>query len=80
MTLRPNVQEWVIKQQIVEDQVTGLTFQFEAMPGSDAPFRLRIFGDIPGGNREILFSKSGKEAGSSTFLGLCRPAWLTDIT
>ncbi len=69
---------WIIQEQTVEDPVTGLTFQFETLPGSDAPFRLRVFGKtLPHGNREILFDKDGVEAGGGVCVsGLCRPAWL----
>jgi hypothetical protein len=80
MALKPNPQTWSIKEQVIEDLPTGLTFQFEAMPGSDAPFRLRIFGNLPYGNREILFNAKGEEAGSGTLLaGLCKPSWLTQV-
>ena len=77
MSMKPDARPWTIQEQIVEDPVTGLTFQFEVLPGSDAPFRLRIFGDLPFGNREILFDEKGAEASAGTFVaGLCRPAWL----
>lgn len=80
MAMKPNGNTWSIKEQVIEDLPTGLTFQFETMPGSDAPFRLRIFGDLPFGNREILFNAQGEEAGSGTFLsGHCRPSWLTSV-
>jgi len=44
MELKPDARDWTIKEQILEDPVTGLTFQFEAVPDDlDAPFRLKIF-------------------------------------
>ena len=81
MSVKESPREWTVKEQVVEDLASGLTFQFESIPGSDAPFRLRIFGSIlPFGNREILFNSEGEEAGSGTLLsGLCRPTWLTNV-
>lgn len=73
--------KWIISEQIVEDLPTGLTFQFEVVPNDhDAPFRFRIFGELPYGNREILFDKNGKMVGSGTGLtSHCKPTWLTKI-
>lgn len=80
MALKPNALVCAIKEQIIEDPVTGLVLQFEMKPGSDAPYRLRIFGDLPYGNREILFDKNGKEAGAGTLLsGSCRPTWIREV-
>lgn len=80
MTTKPGASNWTIKEQIIEDAASGLTFQFEVDPESSAPMRLRIFGDLPFGNREIVFDRNGEEAGSGTALtGLSRPTWLTSI-
>lgn len=80
MAVKPNAQICTIKEQIIDDPVSGLTLQFEFKPDSDAPFRLRIFGDLPHGNREILFNKEGVEAGAGTSLtGACRPSWLKEV-
>ena len=80
MAVKPNAMTLHIKEQIIEDLVTGLTFQFAYVEGSDAPFRLQIFGDLPFGNREIIFDKTGKEAGSGTALaGFCAPSWLREV-
>jgi hypothetical protein len=80
MGLKAEAREWTIREQIVEDLPSGLTFQFEVVPDSTARYRLRIFGDLPFGNREILFDVNGKEAGSGTALaGLCKPTWLTVV-
>ena len=43
MAVKPNAQDWTIKEQIIEDPVTGLTFQFSIAKGSDAPMRLKIW-------------------------------------
>ena len=80
MSTKQDARDWTIKEQIVEDLASGLTFQFEVIPDSTARYRLRIYGDIPHGNREIIFDVEGKEAGSGTALsGLCKPAWLTNV-
>ena len=80
MGLKDDACEWTIREQIVEDLPSGLTFQFEVVPDSTARYRLCIFGDLPFGNREILFDVNGKEAGSGTALaGLCKPTWLTKV-
>lgn len=79
MSIRPNAREWTIREQIIEDPVTGLTIQFETVPDdADSPYRLRIFGAGKFGNRELLFGPSGQRTGSGTFLGLCKPTWLNE--
>jgi len=76
MSLKENAADWTIKEQIVEDAVSGLTIQFEVTP--DGERQLRIYGDLPFGNREIVFAQDGTKAGAGTFVaGLCRPSWLT---
>ena len=79
MAVKPDGKTWRVKEQIIEDRVTGLTYQFEVMP--DGEMRFRIFGDgLPFGNREIIFDADGAEAGSGTATrGLCRPAWMEQI-
>ncbi len=80
MALKPNGSVCRIREQIIEDPVTGLTIQISHKPGSDAPFRLSIFGDLPFGNREFLFNENGEEAGAGTALnGSCQPSWLREI-
>ena len=81
MPLKPNARDWTIKEQILEDPASGLTIQFERVDSdSDAPFHLRLFGDLPYGNREIIFGPDGTEVGAGTHLGGChKPAWLTDV-
>jgi hypothetical protein len=78
MPLKENAKTLTIREQIIEDPVSGLTFQFEVMP--DGSSRFRIYGDLPFGNREFIFDENGQEAGAGTALvGLCRPGWLTNI-
>ena len=80
MALKPNGSVCSIAEQIIEDQVSGLTLQFIHKPGSDAPYRLLIHGDLPHGNREILFDVDGAEAGAGTALvDACRPTWLREV-
>lgn len=63
--MKENRKQWSIPEQIIEDLISGLTFQFEVVPDSDTPFKLKVFGDsIPFGNREILFDVNGNDAGA----------------
>ncbi len=81
MALKPNGGVCAIREQIIEDPVSGLTFQFvHVSDDAAAPVRLRIYGNLPYGNREFLFDKNGNEAGSGTALtGSCRASWLKEI-
>lgn len=81
MPLKPDGADCLIREQIIEDPVSGLTFQFVSKPGSDAPVRLLIYGNLPYGNREILFDRKGAEAGAGTALtSSCRPSWLREVS
>jgi len=82
MPVKPNGSNWIVKEQIVKDLASGLTFQFEVVPESTARYRLRIYGDdVPFGNREIIFDVHGEEAGSGVALtGLCQATWLREVT
>ncbi len=75
MKLFDGPQPWTVKEQIVEDAVTGLTIQFESLP--DGQFALRLFGDcLPFGNREIIFDEAGLESGASSgVIGPHIPHW-----
>lgn len=78
MSIKPDAKWWSVREQIIEDPASGLTFQFEVMP--DGSPRLRVFGDLPFGNREFVFNADGEEAGAGTAVGgLCRPAWLCEL-
>ena len=79
MSIRTNAKYWSVKEQIVEDPVSGLTFQFEVLPSGTKI--LRIFGErLPYGNRDIFFDQDGIEDGSGTSTsGLCKPSWPTEI-
>ncbi|MEX2246111.1 MAG: hypothetical protein WEC75_05445 [Dehalococcoidia bacterium] len=78
MAVKPHGLDCRIKEQIIEDEVSGLTLQFDALP--DGTFRLKISGDFPFGGRDWIFNSEGEEAGGG--VGTCctpRPSWLSAI-
>jgi hypothetical protein len=79
MGLKEKGQTWTIKEQVIEDLATGLTLKFEVVPDDlEAPFRLKIVGDLPFGDREIMFGPDGQEACSSMAVpSFFNPSWLT---
>jgi hypothetical protein len=78
MAAKPGGRLCQIAEQIIEDGVSGLTLQFEAR--DDGTTRLVIAGNLPFGNREILFDREGKEAAAGVALaGVCRPSWLREV-
>ena len=80
MATKPDGEICSIKEQIIEDPVSGLTFQFQIIPDSDAPVRMRVFGNLPFGSREFLFDEDGNEAGAgTTFSNSCHPSWLREV-
>jgi len=80
MAIKPNADNLTIKEQIIEDPVSGLSFQFSVVEGSDNPFRLRIFGALPNGNREFVFDATGTRTGAGSSIGgICRPSWLAEV-
>jgi hypothetical protein len=80
MAVKPDGGVCSIREQIIEDPVSGLILQFVSMPRSDAPFRLRISGALSQGTRELLFDADGKEAGAGTALAdSCRLSWLKEV-
>ena len=67
-----------IKEQIIHDPASGLTFQFEL--DEMGRTRFRVFGDaMPSGNWEIGFEKNGNLSFSGTSLMTCKPTWATPI-
>jgi len=75
MATKPNGQDCIIKEQIIEDEVTGLTIQIEKAP--DGESRVRIYGDLPFGNRDFSFDADGELVGTGTATGVCpRPSWI----
>jgi hypothetical protein len=66
--LKQNAKTLYIKEQIINDLVTGLTLIFRVTPSGEA--RLHLSGDVlPFGNRDFQFDKYGNEAGAG--VGLC---------
>jgi len=78
MPLKPNGALCRVREQIIEDSVSGLTLQFEC---NDGRLRLIIAGrPLTLGNREILFDEQGREAGAGTLVGeFRRPNWLKKV-
>src|SRR2546421_5659174 len=78
MPVKPNGAWCKVREQIVEDDASGLILQFECANGRT---RLVIAGEaLPFGNREILFDDDGREAAAGTLLGsFRRPSWLTKV-
>jgi hypothetical protein len=78
MPIKPNGKLCKLREQIIEDPVTGLVLQFECENGRA---RLVIAGAaLALGNREILFDEDGREAGAGTLVGeYRRPSWLKGV-
>jgi len=77
MSLKLNGVDWAIKEQILEDPVTGLTFQFEVTPNGKQ--HLRIYGEcLEYGNRDFVFDNGLNVGAGTSVSGVCKPAWLTD--
>ena len=78
MALKPNGAICKIREQIIDDPVSGLTLQFEAR--DDGTTRLLLCGNLPFGNRDFVFDADGQEAGAGTSTaGACRPSWLREV-
>ena len=78
MAIKPDAQKLTIVEQIIEDSVSGLTFQFEARP--DGEFAIYIYGDLPLGNRTLNFSRNGEFEGAGIHLKECpRPTWIRAV-
>ncbi len=78
MPIKPNGNVCKVREQIVEDDASGLILQFECSNGRT---RLVIAGaSLPYGNREILFDADGCEAAAGTLVGsFRRPSWLKEV-
>lgn len=78
MPIKPNAALCKVREQIVEDDASGLILQFECIDGRT---RLVIAGaSLPYGNREILFDAEGREAAAGTLTGsFRRPSWLKGV-
>ena len=78
MAIKPNGKFCKIREQIIEDPVSGLTLQFEIRDNETT--KLLIYGDLPYGNRELVFDQQGEMTASGVALGyVCRPSWIRAI-
>lgn len=78
MATKPNGNICLIREQIIEDPVSGLTLQFEYRDNGTS--KLTIYGDLPFGSREIIFDENGEEAAAGTAItGPCRASWLRKV-
>jgi hypothetical protein len=67
--------EWQVKEQLIDDDVSGLTLRFEVLPTGE-PI-LRLYGaQLPHGNRVIRFTCAGElQHMATSVLGSERPNW-----
>jgi len=75
MAEKPNGRAGTVKEQIIEDPVLGITFQFSV--DKKGRTKLTLLGDFPYGNREHIFYPDGSYMGAGTQLSQCPlPNWL----
>ncbi|MBA7578993.1 hypothetical protein ES708_20859 [subsurface metagenome] len=68
--LKPDAKTLHIKEQIIDDLVTGITLIFQATPSGEA--RLHLLGDaLPLGNRDFQFDVNGKLVGTGSRVDYC---------
>ena len=78
VSLKPDGKMCRIREQILRDSASGLTFQFEVDPQGRT--RFRIFGEaMPGGNWEVGFDDGKVSFTGTSLIGTCRPAWMTSV-
>src|SRR5687767_14926516 len=63
MTISPGEKLLALREQLIEDAVSGLTIRIEA--AQDGTPRLMIYGGLPCGTREFIFDPEGKVAGAA---------------
>lgn len=68
-----------IREQIIEDKATGLTFQFVLK--DDGTSRFYVQGSsLPLGNREFIFEADGRLGATGTALtDVSKPSWLKPV-
>ena len=77
MAIKPGAKTVQLLEQIIEDPVTGLTIKLEAWDGGD--YAMHLYGNLPLGNRTLVFDKEGEFVGAGTHLSECpRPTWIKD--
>jgi len=68
--IKPNAKTLNIKEQLIDDPVTGLMLMFRVTPNGEA--RLHLVGDaLPLGNRDFQFDVNGKLAGTGSSVHYC---------
>ena len=78
MTEKPNGGAILLREQIIEDEVSGLTIMIELTKSGEG--RLRILGDLPYGNRDFAFDPGGRLVGTGTSVTNCRrPSWIESV-
>lgn len=77
-SVKPDSKPWTVREQIVRDQLSGLTIQFEIDPTDGTP-RLMVFGDaLRFGPTEIRFNADGvANGGGGVWLRRKEPTWAT---
>jgi hypothetical protein len=58
---------WLVREQIIQDQHTGLTLRFSVDRSGERRLTL-LSNDLPFGNLEFQFDTEGRSIGSSTLL------------
>ena len=76
MAEKPRGRVGQVKEQIIDDPVTGLTLQI--CVDKSGYTKLVILGDLPMGNREHIFYPDGSLMGSGTYMTQCpTSSWLS---
>ena len=79
MSEKPSGGNVVLREQIIEDEVSGLTIMVELTKSGEG--RLRILGDLSFGNRDFAFDPDGRLVGTGTSIHGCRrPSWVRPLT
>ena len=69
--LKPKAKNLCIKEQVINDEVTGLMLILRVTPDGEA--RIHLLGAIlPFGNRDFQFDRDGILAGTGTPLKVCK--------
>ena len=81
MALKPGAKDCVVKEQIIEDLVTGLTIQIRKYSDDPGGCQISIHGEcLRFGNRDFIFNKDGEITGTGTGTGqVCTPSWLQEV-
>ena len=79
LSIKPDGQTCLIKEQIIEDMVTNHTFQFSNYNDAEGGCKLTIYGNLHFGNRDIIFDEGGRQVGAGAAMSICRPNWLKEV-